>query len=85
MIEIRGAGAVDGDALGEIHAAAWGAAYGPFFTPEFAAAATGVAAALMTGTLVRLRADGFLASGAPRRRDFRDGHPLEQVEHERDR
>ncbi|MFJ8208316.1 GNAT family N-acetyltransferase [Streptomyces sp. NPDC096033] len=38
MIEIRDAGAADGDALGEIHAAAWGAAYGPFFTPEFTAA-----------------------------------------------
>ncbi|MFF4581304.1 GNAT family N-acetyltransferase [Streptomyces sp. NPDC001389] len=120
MIEIRGAGAADGDALGEIHAAAWGAAYGPFFSPDFAAAGvadrrarwhgrvadgpgtvllaladgrpvalswyrpsdtrppgtaeilsfyahpdgwgTGVAAALMAGTLERLRADGFTAA-----------------------
>lgn len=37
MIEIRRAGPADGDALGEIHAAAWEAAYAPFFTPEFAA------------------------------------------------
>ncbi|MCX4545635.1 GNAT family N-acetyltransferase [Streptomyces sp. NBC_01565] len=37
MIEIRRAGPDDGDALGEIHAAAWEAAYAPFFEPEFAA------------------------------------------------
>lgn len=37
MIEVRTAGAGDGDALGEIHAAAWEAAYAPFFEPEFAA------------------------------------------------
>ncbi|WP_322871522.1 GNAT family N-acetyltransferase [Streptomyces goshikiensis] len=37
MIEIRRAGPADGDALGRIHAAAWEAAYGPFFEPEFAA------------------------------------------------
>ncbi|AKL69271.1 MULTISPECIES: GNAT family N-acetyltransferase [Streptomyces] len=37
MIEIRRAGPADGDALGGIHAAAWEAAYGPFFEPEFAA------------------------------------------------
>ncbi|WP_171164939.1 GNAT family N-acetyltransferase [Streptomyces sp. I05A-00742] len=35
MIEVRDAGPDDGDALGEIHAAAWEAAYGPFFAPEF--------------------------------------------------
>jgi len=29
----------DGDALGEIHAAAWEAAYAPFFKPDFAARA----------------------------------------------
>ncbi|MFI0741963.1 GNAT family N-acetyltransferase [Streptomyces sp. NPDC021100] len=115
MIAIREAGPADGDALGEIHAAAWEAAYGPFFAPEFVASAvrdrrtrwhariadgtgtlllatlddrpsalsrslpsptrpglaelhsfyghpdgwgTGVAAALMTATLHRLRADG---------------------------
>ncbi|MCJ1676481.1 GNAT family N-acetyltransferase [Streptomyces sp. APSN-46.1] len=39
MIEIRHAGPDDGDALGEIHAAAWEAAYAPFFKPEFAARA----------------------------------------------
>ncbi|MEV6399103.1 GNAT family N-acetyltransferase [Streptomyces sp. NPDC051907] len=116
MIEIRRAGPDDGDALGEIHAAAWEAAYAPFFKPEFAARAvqsrrtrwhqriaegtatnllavvdgrplalsayapsptrpglaeiysfyahpdgwgSGVAAALMTETLLRLRDDGF--------------------------
>ncbi|MFD8981455.1 GNAT family N-acetyltransferase [Streptomyces sp. NPDC059564] len=37
MIEIRRAGPADGDVLGEIHAAAWQAAYAPFFAPEFAA------------------------------------------------
>ncbi|MFD4135139.1 GNAT family N-acetyltransferase [Streptomyces goshikiensis] len=37
MIEIRRAGPADGEALGRIHAAAWEAAYGPFFAPEFAA------------------------------------------------
>ncbi|MFE3993058.1 hypothetical protein ACFXPW_15455 [Streptomyces goshikiensis] len=37
MIEIRRAGPADGDALGRIHAAAWEAAYGSFFAPEFAA------------------------------------------------
>ncbi|MER5813028.1 GNAT family N-acetyltransferase [Streptomyces sp. NPDC002033] len=39
MIEIRRAGPADGGALGEIHAAAWEAAYAPFFAPEFAARA----------------------------------------------
>jgi GNAT superfamily N-acetyltransferase len=39
MIEIRQATASDGDALGQIHAAAWEAAYAPFFTPGFAARA----------------------------------------------
>ena len=39
MIEIRQADAADGDALGEIHAAAWEAAYAPFFAPDFAARA----------------------------------------------
>ncbi|NXY95860.1 GNAT family N-acetyltransferase [Streptomyces sp. BR123] len=37
MIEVRRAVPQDGDALGEIHAAAWAAAYAPFFSPEFAA------------------------------------------------
>ncbi|MDK9500390.1 GNAT family N-acetyltransferase [Streptomyces katrae] len=37
MIVVRAAGPGDGDALGEIHAAAWEAAYAPFFAPEFAA------------------------------------------------
>ncbi|MEC4576536.1 GNAT family N-acetyltransferase [Streptomyces virginiae] len=112
---VRRAGPDDGDVLGGIHAAAWEAAYAPFFTPRFAAAGissrltrwharlaaqdstillgegdgrpmamsvfrpssttpglaeilsfyshpdswgTGVAAALMTGTLEHLRADG---------------------------
>ncbi|MFE2240773.1 GNAT family N-acetyltransferase [Streptomyces virginiae] len=112
---VRRAGPGDGDVLGAIHAAAWEAAYAPFFTPGFAAAGissrrarwharlaaqdstillaegdgrpmamsvfrpssttpglaeilsfyshpdswgTGVAAALMTGTLEHLRADG---------------------------
>ncbi|WP_412074916.1 N-acetyltransferase family protein [Streptomyces xanthophaeus] len=36
MIEVRHATADDGDALGEIHAAAWEAVYAPFFAPEFA-------------------------------------------------
>ncbi|KOU41161.1 hypothetical protein ADK55_29625, partial [Streptomyces sp. WM4235] len=36
-VEIRRAGPGDGDALGEIHAAAWQAAYAPFFEPGFAA------------------------------------------------
>ncbi|AHH98030.1 GNAT family N-acetyltransferase [Kutzneria albida] len=39
MIEVRRAGPDDGDALGEIHAAAWEAAYAPFFEPGFAARA----------------------------------------------
>ncbi|MEU8999631.1 GNAT family N-acetyltransferase [Streptomyces caniferus] len=39
MIEVRCAGADDGDVLGEIHAAAWETAYAPFFEPEFAARA----------------------------------------------
>lgn len=37
MIEVRPAGRDDADALGEIHAAAWQAAYAPFFDPDFAA------------------------------------------------
>jgi hypothetical protein len=37
MIEIRQADAADGDALGEIHAAAWEVAYAPFFSADFAA------------------------------------------------
>lgn len=37
MIEVRRAGPGDGDALGEIHAASWAAAYAPFFEPRFAA------------------------------------------------
>ncbi|MFE1805889.1 GNAT family N-acetyltransferase [Streptomyces sp. NPDC059533] len=39
MIDIRLAVPEDGDVLGEIHAAAWEAAYAPFFAPEFAAEA----------------------------------------------
>lgn len=39
MIEVRLAGPDDGDVLGEVHAAAWEAAYAPFFEPEFAARA----------------------------------------------
>ncbi|MGW6565918.1 N-acetyltransferase family protein [Streptomyces sp. NPDC054975] len=39
MFEVRRAGPYDGDALGEIHAAAWEVAYAPFFAPEFAARA----------------------------------------------
>ncbi|MEU1785424.1 GNAT family N-acetyltransferase [Streptomyces sparsogenes] len=39
MFTVRRAGPYDGDRLGEIHAAAWEAAYGPFFDPEFAARA----------------------------------------------
>jgi RimJ/RimL family protein N-acetyltransferase len=39
MIEVRLATADDGDVLGEIHAAAWEAAYAPFFGPKFAAGA----------------------------------------------
>ncbi|MEU1528490.1 GNAT family N-acetyltransferase [Streptomyces fagopyri] len=39
MFTVRPAGQPDGDALGEIHAAAWEAAYAPFFDPEFAARA----------------------------------------------
>ncbi|MER5773411.1 GNAT family N-acetyltransferase [Streptomyces sp. NPDC002039] len=38
-MEIRRAGPGDGDALGEIHAAAWQVAYAPFFEPGFAARA----------------------------------------------
>ena len=37
MIEVRSAEPGDADALGEIHAAAWAAAYASFFDPEFAA------------------------------------------------
>jgi len=37
MIQVRVAEARDGDALGEVHAAAWKAAYAPMFQPEFAA------------------------------------------------
>ncbi|MBZ4319148.1 GNAT family N-acetyltransferase [Streptomyces huiliensis] len=40
MIDIRDAEPADGDALGEIHAAAWEAAYGQFYAPEFVASAT---------------------------------------------
>lgn len=36
MIDVRRAVPGDGDALGEIHAAAWEAAYAPFFAPGFA-------------------------------------------------
>ncbi len=36
MIEVRLATPADGDALGEIHAASWAAAYAPFFPPDFA-------------------------------------------------
>ena len=39
MIEVRHAVPGDGDALGEIHAASWEAAYAPFFDPQFAAGA----------------------------------------------
>ncbi|GAA3688192.1 GNAT family N-acetyltransferase [Streptomyces iranensis] len=39
MFTVRRAGQYDGDVLGEIHAAAWEAAYAPFFAPEFAARA----------------------------------------------
>lgn len=39
MFTVRRAGPYDGDRLGEIHAAAWEAAYAPFFDPEFAARA----------------------------------------------
>lgn len=39
MIQVRPAEAHDGDALGEIHAAAWEAAYAPMFQPDFAARA----------------------------------------------
>ncbi len=37
MIKVRPAGARDGDALGEVHAAAWAVAYAPMFQPDFAA------------------------------------------------
>ncbi|MFJ3964073.1 hypothetical protein [Streptomyces sp. NPDC090036] len=37
MFTVRRAGPYDGDVLGEIHAAAWEAAYAPFFDPGFAA------------------------------------------------
>ncbi|MFE5160526.1 GNAT family N-acetyltransferase [Streptomyces sp. NPDC056697] len=37
MIEVRSARPEDGDALGEIHAAAWEASHASFFEPEFAA------------------------------------------------
>ncbi|UQX04515.1 GNAT family N-acetyltransferase [Streptomyces sp. RerS4] len=37
MIVLRHAAPGDGHVLGEIHAAAWEAAYAPFFAPEFAA------------------------------------------------
>jgi RimJ/RimL family protein N-acetyltransferase len=36
MIDVRVAQVEDADALGEIHAASWAAAYAPFFAPEFA-------------------------------------------------
>ncbi|MGW8375027.1 GNAT family N-acetyltransferase [Streptomyces sp. ODS28] len=39
MFTVRRAGEDDGDILGEIHAAAWEAAYAPFFAREFAASA----------------------------------------------
>jgi len=39
MIQVRVAEARDGDALGEVHAAAWKAAYAPMFQPDFAARA----------------------------------------------
>ncbi|MEU3725178.1 GNAT family N-acetyltransferase [Streptomyces sp. NPDC031705] len=164
MIAVRAAGPGDGDAVGEIHAAAWEAAYAPFFAPAFAAEGvrsrrtrwhrrlaedprtlllaevdgrplamswsgasgsrsglaeilsfyghpdgwgSGVAAVLMAATLERLRADGFArvhlwtlrdtprsrgfyakcgfaGTGGVRALDFGDGHPLEQVEYERE-
>lgn len=37
MIKVRQAEPDDGRVLGEIHAAAWEAAYAPFFAPDFAA------------------------------------------------
>jgi RimJ/RimL family protein N-acetyltransferase len=37
VIKVRPADARDGDALGEVHAAAWEAAYAPLFQPDFAA------------------------------------------------
>ncbi|PRX96138.1 GNAT family N-acetyltransferase [Allonocardiopsis opalescens] len=39
MIEVRRARPEDGDALGEIHAAAWEASHAAFFEPEFTARA----------------------------------------------
>ncbi|MFJ7591795.1 GNAT family N-acetyltransferase [Streptomyces sp. NPDC097617] len=39
MVIVRRAGPCDGDVLGEIHAAAWEAAYAPFFEAGFAAGA----------------------------------------------
>lgn len=39
MIKVRPAETRDGGVLGEIHAAAWEAAYAPMFQPEFAARA----------------------------------------------
>jgi GNAT superfamily N-acetyltransferase len=38
MIEVRRAQVGDGEAVGEIHAASWAAAYGPFFAEDFSAA-----------------------------------------------
>ncbi|PPK66810.1 GNAT family N-acetyltransferase [Actinokineospora auranticolor] len=38
MIRVRTASPGDGAALGEIHAASWAAAYGPFFAADFAEA-----------------------------------------------
>ncbi|TQI99659.1 RimJ/RimL family protein N-acetyltransferase [Kribbella jejuensis] len=36
MISARVAAVADGSAVGEVHAASWGAAYGPLFSPEMA-------------------------------------------------
>ena len=57
MIVVRPAEARDGDSLGEIHAAAWEAAYAPMFQPDFATC--GVAASLMTESLRSLRDNGY--------------------------
>ncbi|MGW3559634.1 N-acetyltransferase family protein [Streptomyces sp. NPDC000963] len=90
MFDIRIAGPDDAEALGDVHAAGWEAAYAPFFSPEFAA--LGVSdrrtrwhARIGEGTLLLASFEGrplaLSWSGAsPRRPDWAEvygfyGHP----------
>ncbi|GAB1516663.1 N-acetyltransferase family protein [Actinophytocola sp. KF-1] len=62
MIDVRQATPADGDALGEVHAAAWAAAYAPFFGPEFAERAVADRLARWHGVLADGRGAVLLAA-----------------------